>query len=44
MYNEVEQNVQIIAEKSDEVKNCISIQHKVYSHRAFNYIVGHYKF
>lgn len=30
-------------EKFDEVKECVSLSWKIYNHRAFNYIVGHFK-
>ena len=33
----------MISEKYDEVKDCVSVTSKVYNHRAFNYIVGHFK-
>lgn len=35
--------MRIIDQRFEEIKTCIAVQSKIYSHRCFNYIVGHYR-
>ena len=38
-----ETEIKLISEKYEEFKECVLVSSKIFTHRAFNYVVGHFK-